>query len=117
MLATTIEQSETLIRIGVDINTADMYWQRVGAFEYELRILNERDKKHCFDYNIPAWSLSALIDLVSGIKDILYVSHSFNSYEHSFIARSKESTCVTAEDDPISACVKLLHSLIKPRLI
>ena len=65
---TTIEQSKKLIELGIDINTADMWYQCVGmSFE------NSSKKPIYFpmitrDYvskeDIPCWSLGALINLM-----------------------------------------------------
>lgn len=62
MVATTIEQSNKLIKLGVNPSTADMWW--VG----ENLVAKIADFEKPDDYEaeniIPAWSLSALMDMV-----------------------------------------------------
>lgn len=55
-IATTIEQSQELIKLGIDINTADMVY--VGCEYLTIRdgVLEEDD--------MPAWSLGALLELL-----------------------------------------------------
>ena len=60
-ICTSIEQSKKLIELGIDVNTADMYWG-----------LNNQNHPHvigkyCAEYGgmqLPAWSLSALLELI-----------------------------------------------------
>ena len=60
-IATTIGQSETLLKIGVDKSTADMhYWFDANYNEWELcpcKMTNSVEK-------MPSWSLAALIELM-----------------------------------------------------
>ena len=58
MIATTIEQSKKLIELGIDVNSADMYYWH-GCY----RLLRVNDGK-CEDIDIPAWSLSALLKIL-----------------------------------------------------
>lgn len=65
-ICTTIEQSEKLIELGIDPDTADMfYWYgekndvRIGTYDY-----------HGGGYfDTPAWSLSALLGLMPKLYD------------------------------------------------
>ena len=52
-ICTTIEQSQKLIELGIDRNTADMCWQN-----------NEFPIGFNDDDAIPAWSLAALMDML-----------------------------------------------------
>ena len=70
MICTSIEQSQQLIELGIDINTADMSWlswmkdgkPRIG-FSGELfnNLYDISDFRHEY---MPAWSLSALLGLI-----------------------------------------------------
>ncbi len=73
-IATTIEQSKRLLDAGLNPGSADMhYWS--SAFEYKdgfwspqesgstIRLVAERPSK---EMDIPAWSLSRLIDILQG---------------------------------------------------
>lgn len=70
-IATSIEQSKKLIELGIDINTADMHystWTILNEGEYILSPnQGETIEELQEDYGnqvIPAWSLSALIQVL-----------------------------------------------------
>ena len=52
-ICTSIEQSQKLIKLGIDVNTADMCWQN-----------NEFPIGFNDDDAVPAWSLAALLELI-----------------------------------------------------
>jgi len=62
-ICTSIEQSKKLIELGIDVNTADMKWfNGVLMFHFDKEAKENYDKtKHEY---IPAWSLSALLELM-----------------------------------------------------
>lgn len=78
--ATTIEQSKKLIELGIDVNTADMnycnssYKGKDYVGEWKLSLQSPQEAKSILDKSvtdwntyweiIPAWSLSALLDLI-----------------------------------------------------
>lgn len=57
---TSIEQSKKLIELSLDVNTADMYYVAYDGNTYLTSMDKEYDKRT----DTPAWSLSALIDMV-----------------------------------------------------
>ena len=57
-IATSVEQSKKLLELGIDRNTSDMYYW-CGE---KLRI--GRPKTQDNDYSIPAWSLTALVEML-----------------------------------------------------
>lgn len=62
-ICTTIEQSKKLIELGIDINTADMRYSPLNLdipWVWVSKPLIEKDA-------IPAWSLSALLELMPKI--------------------------------------------------
>ena len=79
-ICTSIEQSKKLIELGIDVNTADMWWaeryegrvtengQYIVAEEpyYYLSFIKPSDINYSQDTikDIPAWSLSALLGLI-----------------------------------------------------
>ena len=58
-ICTSIEQSKQLIKLGIDISTADMFWHRTLGGIYTLRVNDIMTK-----LDIPAWSLSALLNVL-----------------------------------------------------
>lgn len=62
-ICTSIEQSKKLIEIGLDVNTADMYYYYpYGKFVRKAVI--KTDEYHRDKSDVPAWSLSALFKLL-----------------------------------------------------
>lgn len=94
MIATTIEQSKKLIELGIDINTADMWWaeryegriteegQYIVAKEpyYYLSFIKPSDVNYSQDIvkDIPAWSLSALLGLIPNGTQFMLMKHNEN---------------------------------------
>lgn len=63
-ICTDINQSKKLIELGIDVNTADMYYpNRVGIDNYALSI-EWKNGLPLLSQEIPTWSLSALIGLM-----------------------------------------------------
>lgn len=65
-ICTSLEQSKKLIELGIDVNTADMFWKNgvsdkyIQCFTPFVSCGTNMD----YDYDIPAWSLSALLKLI-----------------------------------------------------
>ena len=57
-VCTSIEQSKRLLELGLDAETADMYW------EYNTLKLMCNDYDPNIVQHVPAWSLSALVDVM-----------------------------------------------------
>ena len=58
-ICTSIEQSKRLIELGIDVNSADMVFHKNLDGTYNLRVVD-----NVLKYDIPAWSLSALLELM-----------------------------------------------------
>ena len=64
-ICTSIEQSQKLIEIGIDIDTADMYWWYYGKSSekiYYVGTMNDNEFIKASD--IPAWSFTALFNML-----------------------------------------------------
>ncbi len=64
-ICTSIEQSKKLIELGIDVKTADMFWDTLLAKKPEAQVNNhhfvdEYDDEH----RVPAWSLSSLLRFI-----------------------------------------------------
>ena len=74
MIATSIEQSKKLLELGLSKESADMLYQCVGFtihategykdFRYRLRTLEDAEHKYADEFDVTAWSLSALLRLL-----------------------------------------------------
>lgn len=61
-ICTTPEQSQKLIELGINVNTADMQWVNTG---YCMRALPTDDyETQSSSSKIPAWSLAALLSVL-----------------------------------------------------
>ena len=72
-ICTTIEQSKKLIELGVNVNTADMYYEEVcnlpkaivGNYILHNQCMEDKDyKKLSHPVLSPAWSLAALSEFI-----------------------------------------------------
>lgn len=88
MIATTVEQSKKLVELGIDPDTADMYYmfhrddgRIVAPFPYVKDGNENTGEDRLFDY-LPAWSLSALMELMpSEIDDNYFLSLGKEDYK------------------------------------
>ena len=60
-ICTSQEQSKKLVELGIDVNTADMYYD---ANSYGIQGKPEVAVGKVWSKDIPAWSLTALIGLI-----------------------------------------------------
>lgn len=99
-ICTSLEQSKRLIELGIDVNTADMYWLNrhidLTETKYELFVVDRSNEYVDFfnsyavavDNNeiIHVWSLSALVELMpckiieEGETYILLITHGVIQY-------------------------------------
>ena len=72
-ICTSIEQSKKLLELGVDVNTADMYYEEVcnsskaiiGNYILHNQCMEDKDYKKLSNPVLsPAWSISALLGLM-----------------------------------------------------
>ena len=63
-ICTTIEQSRKLVELGIDINTADMYWWYFKKDSRKRYFVGTMDDDFNESDDVPAWSLSALLDIL-----------------------------------------------------
>ena len=79
-IATTIGQSKKLIELGIDVNTADMVYGYIAPYDFSDRMydggydeipyikdffkVNPNFSENEYDGGLPAWSLSALLELI-----------------------------------------------------
>ena len=79
-ICTSIKQSLKLIELGIDVNTADMYYpNRVGGHNYPLPIECKMGLP-LLSQELPAWSLAALLNVLPAD----YIAH-----KHYFLEISK----------------------------
>ena len=104
-ICTTIEQSKKLLELGVDVNTADMWYQHIG-----YSITDGKEKPTYFpmvirdnisDDDIPAWSLSALLEL---IPSTVFLYSKLVKWDGSYYIEHREMLY----DNPIDAAFEMI---------
>ena len=69
-IVTSLEQSKKLLELGIDITTADMYYSfdyNIEEYEKDAQIIPQSELRQHFSLfpeDVPAWSLSALLELM-----------------------------------------------------
>lgn len=120
-IATTIEQSKKLIELGIDINTADMYYYKENIFNNALATFNgalliKGNSKPEVEYTIPAWSLSALLSLIKPVNENSYTIQ--GTLDGGAIISFEEVTSVMFQEDNIlDAVFEMICYLIENKLI
>lgn len=72
-ICTSIEQSKKLIELGIDIKTSDMYYSydyNINEYDDDAQIIPQSELGQHFSLfpeDIPAWSLSALLNYLREI--------------------------------------------------
>ena len=71
-ICTDVSQSKKLLELGIDVNTADMFYNEEQDETYPKDIVDtkypmvirEEQKHYLEEYGIPAWSLSTLLNIL-----------------------------------------------------
>lgn len=105
-ICTTIEQSQILNELGLDVNTADMYYDVNG---YGIQGKPEIAVGKVWSKDIPAWSLTALLKLIPNwtMDKTDKVNLTCNPYYH----------CESCYDEPIDAAFNMICWLLKNKKI
>ena len=122
-ICTSIEQSKKLIELGIDVKSADMFWDTLFAKKPEAQVNNhhyidEYDDEH----RVPAWSLSALLRLMPpylfeferGIDLNIYPNLNGKGWHCSYMPNNIESLKkdkfrqITNGDNPIDAAFEMV---------
>lgn len=119
---TSIEQSQKLIELGIDVNTADMYYpysDRVGIGKYALPV-EWKIGLPLLSQEIPAWSLSALLKYLSEIKPQVYTQVLFpgeGKWILQFVEYGNGNVCEVSCDNPVDACVEMIEKLHELKIL
>ena len=98
-ICTSIEQSKKLIELGIDVYTADMFWKN-GVSDKYIQCFTpfvNSGTNIDYDYDIPAWSLSALLGLmpfqiIENNRFGFYQWKGFNSQGETYCFEYKSNT-------------------------
>ena len=133
-ICTSIEQSKKLIELGIDVNTADMYYpnrvsidnlyypKRVGKDNYVLPIVWKIGHP-LLSQEIPCWSLTALLNIIpKHIKEYNTLRIDIGEkdfsiwYDEIGYGVNTELPDITMEN-PVDACVEMIIKLKELNLL
>ena len=131
-ICTSIEQSKKLIKLGIDVNTADMRYGYIAPYEfsdrkydggYDMIPYHKDFFDRCsnfsadeYDDELPCWSLSALIELMGECRMERTPLDQSGLFTHSFVddyfnIRTYE------EYDIVDAAVEMIYKLKEKDLL
>lgn len=132
-ICTSLEQSKKLIELGIDIYTADMFWKN-GISDKYIQCFTPYVSSGTnidYDYDIAAWSASALLELMPpylfefdrGIDLNIYPNLSCKTWHCSYMPNAVENMKhdkfkkITNGDDLIDAAFEMVVWLKDNKLI
>ena len=116
-ICTSIEQSKKLIELGVDVNTADMYWWFSGK-RYYIEAMDDGDFNE-EEGHIRAWSLAALLDILPcNLKLVLAINDFQGDRKEKYVIGSVEHDKYDCfADNPIDACYEMIIKLHELKML
>lgn len=123
-ICTSIEQFKKLIELGIDINTADMHystWTILNEGEYILSPnQGETIEELQEDYGnqvIPAWSLSALFDILPDDTNIIKDKSDTENEKYICTVGVKGDIIPTFGKNPVDACYEMILKLHELKIL
>ena len=127
-ICTSLEQSKKLIELGIDINTADMYYEEVcnlpkaiiGNYILHNQCMEDKDYKKLSNPVLsPAWSLSALLDILPcNLKLVLAINDFQGDRKEKYVIGSVEHDKYDCfADNPVDACYEMILKLYELKLL
>lgn len=124
-VCTTVQQSRRLLNLGLDPESADMIWCLVEKDKDEICTLCVKAWSGSLqwqgqDIAMPAWSLSALLELmpqrITGPFGELWhlgLEKDWDKVSYIVYYENKNSFVQRKAKDPIDACIEMIDWLIK----
>ena len=113
-ICTSLEQSKKLMELGIDVNTADMCWTNhcysavrssmtiaAKTFDEYKSLLDRFNDSASIDVFIPAWSLSALLEL---IPSNVFLYSRLVKWDNSYYMEKREMLY----DNPVDAAFEMV---------
>jgi len=126
-LATTIEQSKRMLELGLDPDSADMWWSNRFVYWQPTPMIGISEEQHQLytfkwcDEDVPAWSLSALLDVMpnNDYWEICLWQYKDQRWQCVFddVEFSNGETKSFVADTPIDAAYEMVCWLLEQGLI
>ncbi len=119
-ICTDVEQSNKLIELGIDVNTADMCYHFIEINKTPLCIRWEKVHDDEKGNSIPAWSLAALLAILPILDNRSSVlSKTFDGeYRVVYHSTAYEKAIITGDyDNPIDACYEMILKLHEQKML
>lgn len=126
-ICTSIEQSKKLMELGINVNTADMRYGYIAPYEFSDRIFdggydevpylkdflrkNPNFSENEYDGELPAWSLSALLEIIRN-----HDRHELYLYEGGYYFECGEFM-TESYFNPIDAAFEMVCWLLENKMI
>jgi hypothetical protein len=123
MIATSIEQSKQLVRLGLDPKIADMCWVKDYTEQWVLIADTKSNIQHrlegMYEYSgfkwqehialVPAWSLSALLEVMPKNAELIKMENDAHElyYEIDYMYTGYE------DKDAVTAAYEMVHWLLE----
>ena len=111
-LCTNLEQSKKLIELGLDVNTADMFWDMAEPEERRTPTVGPiSDYDDMEDWAVPSWSLGALLEILPMPTLEQDKADGELFWQCSVYNDEGEKLCEEYASDKVEACVNLITRL------
>lgn len=120
-ICTSVEQSKILLKLGIDVKTANMYYmyryweidentignQSDASIGFDLDSYLGKDNGKTYHY-IPAWSLSALLELMPKVESDGYEGYPILEHDDEGFALSSYVYNTNYYNEPIDAVFEII---------
>lgn len=107
-ICTSVEQSKKLIKLGLDPNTADMYYYTVnGDLCKTPNIIESEDDLYIVGF-IPAWSLPALLNIIADVNCIWLGTNDAAAWQCELNLGERDHHNTTQYNNPLDAAFEMV---------
>lgn len=111
-ICTDINQPKKIIELGIDVNTADMYYHPYPNDEYWYDVPNIGNADLKFN-QLPCWSLAALLSVIPNVSLNSFKDGNWNAA----MEQQNGKMIYSDADNPIDACVKMILKLHELKML
>lgn len=127
-ICTDINQSKKLLELGIDVNTADMYYSydyNIDEYEDDAQIIPQSELGQHFSLfpeDIPAWSLSALLGILPSVikrkeKRMFLTLEKAGAYNLYYKSPDRLDELWETKEELVDACYKMIINLHELKLL